>query len=79
MSIVKYKFLILSKIVITPNGFLAGKTVGIRVLFFYVTQLLVRGKITRTPAGHVCLSFAEIQALLKRVVLKTGITGFKAK
>ena len=45
----------------------------------YVTQLLVRGKITRTPAGHVCLSFAEIQALLKRVVLKTGITGFKAK
>ena len=39
MLFFKGDFLILSKSVIMPNGFLAEKTVGIRILFFYVTQL----------------------------------------
>ena len=45
------KFLILSKMVVKPNGFLGGKTVGIRFLFFYVTQLYVTWKIARAPAA----------------------------
>ena len=49
-----------------PNGFLVGKTVGIRFLFFYVTQLVAAWKnapalaVARAKLNHVTLSIAEI-------------------